>query len=302
MIRLEEVSEPATSLRIRRQSPAEIGKRLCSHHDEILDVPLIFVKVMERGDEENQHHHFAAPVSADPRLTPWDRVVLIAICSLYDSYADANRVVIGLEAAGIAPSETGVISNNSDTWCRPGNACNVVPLRKQGASRDTATSGKFESAAVGGAIGATAATAASLGPMLALPGVGAVVGAGWLAALLGSMAIGGATGGLLGALTNADISEEDAHVFVEGVRRGGTLVPARVLPTDVPRVEAMMNQSGVKLGERCDLYRKSGWQAFDPSAVPYTADQVRSERALHGSLTRRPGVDVRQGRAIWRWQ
>jgi hypothetical protein len=43
----------------------------------------------------------------------------------------------------------------------------------------------------------------------------------------------------------------------------------------------MMNQSAVKLGERCDLYRKSGWQAFDPSAVPYTADQVRSERALH---------------------
>jgi hypothetical protein len=117
--------------------------------------------------------------------------------------------------------------------------------------------------------------------MLALPGVGAVVGAGWLAALLGSMAIGGATGGLLGALTNAGISEEDAHVFVEGVRRGGTLVAARVSPTDVPRVEVMMNQSAVKLGERCDLYRKSGWQAFDPSAVPYTADQVRSERALH---------------------
>ena len=258
-----------------------MGKKLCSHHGEILDVPLIFVKVMERGDEENQRHHFAAPVSADPRLTPWDRVVLIAICRLYDSYADANRVVIGLEAAGIAPSETSLISNNSDTWCRPGNACNVVPLRKQGASRDTATSGKFESAAVGGAIGATAATAASLVTMLALPGVGAVVGAGWLAALLGSMAIGGATGGLLGALTKAGISEEDAHVFVEGVRRGGTLVAARVLPTDVPRVEAMMNQSAVKLGERCDLYRKSGWQAFDPFAVPYTADQVRSERALH---------------------
>src|SRR4051812_16173350 len=35
MTRLEEVSEPATSLRIRRQSLAEIGKRLCSHHGEI---------------------------------------------------------------------------------------------------------------------------------------------------------------------------------------------------------------------------------------------------------------------------
>ena len=236
---------------------------------------------MERGEEENQHSYFATPVSADPRLTPWDCTMPITICRLYDSYADANRVVIGLEAAGIALSETSLISNNSDTWYRTGKASNVVALRKQGASGDTATISKFEGAAVGVAIGATVATAASLVTMLALPGVGAVVGVGWLAALLGSMAIGGATGGLLGALTNAGISEEDAHVFVEGVRRGGTLVAARVSPTDVPRVEVMMNQSAVKLGERCDLYRKSGWQAFDPSAMPYTADQVRSERALH---------------------
>jgi hypothetical protein len=117
--------------------------------------------------------------------------------------------------------------------------------------------------------------------MLAIPGVGAVVGAGWLAAVLGSMAVGGVTGGLLGALTNAGVSEEDAQVFVEGVRRGGTLVATRAPEREVPRVEAMMNQSAVNLDERRELYRKSGWQSFDPNAVPYTADQVRSERALH---------------------
>ncbi|MET0723123.1 MAG: hypothetical protein ABWY64_20200 [Tardiphaga sp.] len=207
--------------------------------------------------------------------------MLITVCRLYDSYADANRVVVGLEAAGIPLAETSVISNNSDSWYRTGQAANVMNLRKQETSGDAAAGSKFEGAAIGVAIGATVATAASLVTMLALPGVGAVVGAGWLAALLGSMAIGGATGGLLGALTNAGISPEDAHVFAEGVRRGGTLVAARLSPADVPRVEAMMNQSAVKLDERCDLYRKSGWQAFDPSARPYTADQVRSERALH---------------------
>jgi hypothetical protein len=112
--------------------------------------------------------------------------------------------------------------------------------------------------------------------------VGAVVGAGWLAALLGSMAIGGVAGGLLGALINAGISEEDAQVLVEGVRRGGTLVAARVPQSELPRVEAMMNQSAVNLAERSELHRKSGWQSFDPNATPYAADQVRSERALHG--------------------
>jgi hypothetical protein len=205
--------------------------------------------------------------------------MLITVCHLYDSYVDANRVVVALEAVGVPPSETSVISNNSDTWYSTPKTAGVIPKREDGARSQA--DGKVEGAAIGAAIGATAATAASLVTMLAMPGVGAVVGAGWLAAVLGSMAIGGVTGGLLGALTNAGISEEDAQVFVEGVRRGGTLVVARVQQNELPRIEAMMNQSAVNLQERSDLYRKSGWQSFDPNAAPYSADQVRSERALH---------------------
>ncbi|WFU34380.1 hypothetical protein QA635_08165 [Bradyrhizobium brasilense] len=204
----------------------------------------------------------------------------ITICRLYDSYADARRVIVALEVAGLPSSETSMISNNSDAWYVATESTNIVPLRKQDASSETARDGKFEGAAVGVAIGATAATAASLVTMLALPGIGAVVGMGWFAAILGSMAIGGVTGGLLGALTNAGINEEDAHVFAEGVRRGGTLIAARVPPAEVPRIDSIMNRSAVRLQERCELYRRSGWQAFDPNAVPYTADQVRNERAL----------------------
>jgi hypothetical protein len=61
------------------------------------------------------------------------------------------------------------------------------------------------------------ATAASLVTMLAIPGVGAVVGAGGRGSV-GQHGDGGRRG-LLG-LTNAGINEEDAQVFVEGVRRG----------------------------------------------------------------------------------
>jgi hypothetical protein len=204
--------------------------------------------------------------------------MLITICRLYDSYSDAHRIVLMLESAGLSPSETSVIANNS--WYGAPKTTNVVLLRKKdSASRES--DGRVEGAAIGATIGATAATAASFVTMLAIPGVGAVVGAGWLSAVFGRMAIGGVAGGLLGALTNAGIHEENAQVFIEGVRRGGTLVAARVLQAELPRIEAMMNQSAVNLEERRDLYRKSGWQSFDPNAVPYTADQVRSERALH---------------------
>jgi hypothetical protein len=212
-------------------------------------------------------------------LSQRDPVMLITICRLYDSYTDANRVVVTLEAAGLPPSETSVISNNSDAWYSATKTANVVPVGNYGAN--SKADGKVEGAALGAAIGATAATAASLVTMLAIPGVGAVVGVGWLAALLGSMAIGGVAGGLLGALTNAGISEEDAQVFVEGVRRGGTVVAARVPQSELPRIVPIMNQSAVNLQDRSELYRKSGWQSFDSNAVPYTADQVRSERALH---------------------
>jgi hypothetical protein len=122
--------------------------------------------------------------------------MLITICRLYDSYIDANRVVVMLEAGGLSPSETSVISNNSDTWYSAIKTANVVPLQNYGAS--SKADGKVERATLGAAIGATAATAASLVTMLAIPGVGAVVAAGWLAALLGSVALGGVAGGLLG--------------------------------------------------------------------------------------------------------
>jgi hypothetical protein len=205
--------------------------------------------------------------------------MLVTVCRLYDSYIDANHVVLALEAAGVPPSETSVISNNSDSWYKANRTANLVPLRKDDASGEG--SGKGEGAILGAVIGATAATAASLVTVLAIPGVGAVVGAGWLATMLGSMAIGGVAGGLLGALSNAGISEQDAQVFVEGVRRGGTLVAARVRQAQLPQVAPLMNRSAVNLQERGDLYRKIGWQSFDPNAGPYTADQVRSERALH---------------------
>jgi len=62
-------------------------------------------------------------------------VTLIATCRLYDSYSDANRVVLMLEAAGLPPSETSVISNNSDTWYSATKTANVAPFRREGRSR-----------------------------------------------------------------------------------------------------------------------------------------------------------------------
>jgi hypothetical protein len=116
---------------------------------------------------------------------------------------------------------------------------------------------------------------------MAIPGVGPVVAAGWLVSTLAGAAAGGAAGGVLGALTQAGVSKEDADIYAEGLRRGGAVVSARVPDRDAPRLQAIMDNSAVNIGERAAAYRRAGWQSFNPKATPYTADQIRKERELY---------------------
>ena len=79
-------------------------------------------------------------------------------------------------------------------------------------------------AGIGAAVGGVGGLLTGLG-LMAIPGVGPVVAAGWLAATAAGAvtgaAVGGAAGGIIGGLTDAGVSEDDAHVYAEGVRRGG---------------------------------------------------------------------------------
>jgi hypothetical protein len=78
--------------------------------------------------------------------------IMVTICRLYDSYADADRVIPTLNIAGVLPSETSVISNHSDRWYRAPKTARVDPVRRDDATG--AATGKIEGAAVGAAIGA----------------------------------------------------------------------------------------------------------------------------------------------------
>src|SRR6186713_259974 len=129
-------------------------------------------------------------------------------------------------------------------------------------------------AGVGAAVGGTAGLLAGLG-LLAIPGVGPVVAAGWLVATAAGAAAGGLTGGIIGALTQAGVSEEDAHVYAEGVRRGGTLVTARVDDRNAAQLDATLERSALRTTDLRSTYAKSGWKTFDPAAKPYSADEVR---------------------------
>ena len=73
-----------------------------------------------------------------------------------------------------------------------------------------------------------------------------VVAAGWLVSTLAGAAAGGATGSVIGALTQAGVSKNDADIYAEGLRRGGAVVSARLPDADAARLQAVMDRSADK--------------------------------------------------------
>ncbi|MET4149033.1 MULTISPECIES: hypothetical protein [unclassified Bradyrhizobium] len=204
----------------------------------------------------------------------------VTISRLYDNYSDAQRAVTNLEAAGLPHSDLSIVANNSDNWY---STDKKVDRDRDGV--DDRAEGAAKGAGVGAGLGGAAGLLAGLG-LLAIPGLGPVVAAGWLASTALGAVAGGATGGVVGALTQAGVSDEEAPLYAEGVRRGGTMVSARVPDADRARYEAILDQSAVNLRDRSAAWQKAGWKSYDPSAQPYGADEVRKERQLYGTNVR----------------
>jgi hypothetical protein len=129
------------------------------------------------------------------------------VSRVYDTYAQARNAVTAIEAAGVPDAEVSLVANK-------------YVSEKYADVKEV--SAPATGAGIGGAVGGGAGLLAGLG-LLAIPGLGPVVAAGWLAATAVGAAAGAAAGGLVGALVGAGVSDEDAHVYSESVRRGGTL-------------------------------------------------------------------------------
>jgi hypothetical protein len=197
------------------------------------------------------------------------------ITGLYDSYDQAVQTVRDLEVAHIPDTDISLVAHRS-------NAHDVSIGSAHGAATGAGT-GASAGAAIGGGVGLLA----GLG-MLAIPGVGPVVAAGWLVATavgaVAGAAAGGATGGLIGQLTSAGVTKEHANFYAEAVRRGGSLVTARVDEGLFETAEAIMRRHGrIDPTMREKAYRDGGWSEFDEKSEPYTPADVARERALHST-------------------
>lgn len=195
------------------------------------------------------------------------------VTGLFDTYAGARDAVEALEASGVPHRDISLVANNAQ-----GEHDHLGAGERASEAGEDAGKG----AGVGAAVGGLGGLLAGLG-LLAIPGLGPVVAAGWLAStVVGAgvgAVVGGAAGGLVGALTHAGVPETDAHVYAEGVRRGGALVTAKVADAEAPLARQILNgERAVDLPARRQVYVQEGWTRFDETAPTYTPEQVLVER------------------------
>lgn len=195
------------------------------------------------------------------------------ITRLFDNYADATRAIEELGTLGIARDDLSIVGNrgaNDTTDAHAGHD-------HGNGIDDVNDHGDVDrGASTGAVLGGVGGLLAGLG-LLAIPGLGPIVAAGWLVATVTGAGIGAAggaaTGGIVGALKNAGHTDEDANVYSEGVRRGGTLVSARVPDDLVAQAETVMQRyNAADATSRGADYRASGWTQFDENAPEYRRD------------------------------
>jgi DNA polymerase len=147
------------------------------------------------------------------------------LIGVFDALAHAQSAIRDLEGAGYPKDDISLVMQ------RPGSPPEVDT------SATEADKGMTTGVSVGAILGGIAGLAA-----LAIPGVGAILAAGPIAAALGAMS-GAALGGLVGAFSGLGIPKEEATALDEAVRAGGIVVAVKVADTDAEaRARALMEQ------------------------------------------------------------
>jgi hypothetical protein len=196
---------------------------------------------------------------------------------LYDTHEDALSTVRGLEAAGMGHDEISLIGGNQSGQYAPAATDTVAVAATDHHESDAIGAGAAAGTIIGGGLGLMAGIGA-----MAIPGVGPVVAAGWLVATLAGAGVGavvgGGAGGLVGVLTGAGVSEQDAHVYAEGIRRGGFLVTARVDDNRVGEAQRILSSRGVDVAQRRTAYEQEGWKGFQENAPSYQTTERADTR------------------------
>ena len=195
------------------------------------------------------------------------------VIGLYDRLDDAQNAVSELVSAGFPRENISIVAADTEGKFKT----------YMGESSAEGGEGVAPGAGVGAAVGGLGGLLVGLGA-LAIPGIGPVLAAGPIATALIGMGVGAVTGGLIGALVDAGVPEEQANLYAEGVRRGGTLVKVTAPEDRVDEANRIMDRfNPIDIDQRATTWRSEEWSRFDPDATPYTQTEFERERSRYST-------------------
>ena len=200
------------------------------------------------------------------------------IVAVYDHFEDANKAIQDLTNDGISRDDIGLAVNNGG---HKGEYNNLEANVEQYEDVTGPQGGVF-----GGVVGGLAGAAIVL-TTIAIPGIGALIAAGPLAALLGGAAgavIGGTagavSGGVAASFIHLGISDDEADYYAEAIQRGDAVVTVTSKDENQASLisDILRRYQPVNLKRRADEWREKGWKGFDPQPELTTNDDLRHEQ------------------------
>lgn len=174
-----------------------------------------------------------------------------SVIALYDELDAANAAIKELNEAGIDPHDITVLAGD------PEQEYAALLAGEDGAYDETAAA--LDGAAAGGVIGALAGILFGLSAFI-VPGLGPIVVAGPVITTLLGAGVGAASGGLIAALVAWGVSEDEAQVYAEAIRRGGVLLVVPVVQERAETVAEILDAHGpVDLEARITEWKEDGW-------------------------------------------
>jgi hypothetical protein len=183
------------------------------------------------------------------------------VIALFDTFDSAQAAVLDAVAAGAARDRIGMLANRSE-GNQPGLLSNPAYAREQLEADSDTQSMIVTGAEVGIGLGCILGFLAS---SVAVPGIGLLLAGGTLISVAGGAAVFGCIGAAIGKMADHSVSDRDAKLYEEGLKRGGTLVTVQVDARESGRMEAIFKRHGaVDIEDRAPDWMAAGWVTFDP--------------------------------------
>ncbi|MDB5081125.1 MAG: hypothetical protein JWP00_3049 [Chloroflexi bacterium] len=155
------------------------------------------------------------------------------LVAVFEDHNQAEKAMSALEQAGFKDDQIGLVRRQAeqpdqkDTNAHNSADATNKPTREpadQAIAQDSETTGRtVKGVAAGGVVGGILGAAAAL----LIPGLGPVLAGGIVTGLLLGASGGMAAGGIMGALTNLGLPEEEARQYESEFNEGRTLVTVK---------------------------------------------------------------------------